>query len=153
MAVKTKKVDKKENETKKMIDELVSKANTALQKMKSLTQEQVDKIVHDMAIAGLDQHMPLAKLAVEETQRGVYEDKITKNIFATEYIHNNIKYNKTVGIIEENEHDGIVSIAEPVVDVCGITPVTNPTSTTIIKSLISIKTRNPIIFTFHPLSH
>ncbi len=150
MAVKTKKVDKKENETKKMIDELVSKANTALQKMKSLTQEQVDKIVHDMAIAGLDQHMPLAKLAVEETQRGVYEDKITKNIFATEYIHNNIKYNKTVGIIEENEHDGIVSIAEPVGVVCGITPVTNPTSTTLFKSLISIKTRNPIIFAFHP---
>ena len=150
MEVKTKKGDKKENETKKMIDELVSKANTALQKMKSLTQEQVDKIVHDMAIAGLDQHMPLAKLAVEETQRGVYEDKITKNIFATEYIHNNIKYNKTVGIIEENEHDGIVSIAEPVGVVCGITPVTNPTSTTLFKSLISIKTRNPIIFAFHP---
>ena len=150
MAIKEKEVINKQNETKKMIDELVSKANTALQKMKSLTQEQVDKIVHDMAIAGLDQHMPLAKLAVEETQRGVYEDKITKNIFATEYIHNNIKYNKTVGIIEENEHDGIVSIAEPVGVVCGITPVTNPTSTTLFKSLISIKTRNPIIFAFHP---
>lgn len=150
MAVKEKEIIKKQNETEKMIDELVTKANTALQKMKSFTQEQIDNIVHDMAIAGLDQHMSLAKLAVQETKRGVYEDKITKNIFATEYIHNNIKYNKTVGVIEENEHDGIVIIAEPVGVVCGITPVTNPTSTTLFKSLISIKTRNPIIFAFHP---
>lgn len=143
---KTQKMDP----TTKMIDELVSKANVALKKMKSLTQEEVDHIVHEMAIAGLDQHMPLAKLAVEETGRGVYEDKITKNIFATEYIHNSIKYNKTVGVIDENEQEGIVSIAEPVGVVCGITPVTNPTSTTLFKSLISIKTRNPIIFAFHP---
>src|SRR5690625_2122812 len=149
MTLKEKESSKKD-QTTKMIDDLVSKGNKALEKMKQLNQEQIDEIVKAMAIAGLDQHMPLAKLAVQETERGVYEDKITKNIFATEYIHNNIKYNKTVGVIEENEHDGIVSIADPVGVVCGITPVTNPTSTTMFKSLISIKTRNPIIFAFHP---
>src|SRR5690625_3792231 len=133
-----------------MIDDLVTKGNKALEKMKQLDQATIDIIVNEMALAGLDQHMALAKLAIEETKRGVYEDKIIKNIFATEYIHNNIKYNKTVGVIEENELDGIVSIAEPVGVVCGITPVTNPTSTTMFKALIAIKTRNPIIFAFHP---
>ncbi|PIB57856.1 hypothetical protein AOA60_20615, partial [Pseudomonas sp. 2822-17] len=77
-------------------------------------QESVDNIVKEMALAGLDQHMPLAKMAVVETKRGVYEDKIIKNIFATEYIYNAIKYNKTVGIISENEHEEIIEIAEPV---------------------------------------
>lgn len=149
MTLKKKELSKVE-QTSKMVDDLVDKANHALEEMKLLDQEKIDKIVQDMALAGLDQHMPLAKLAIQETQRGVYEDKIIKNIFATEYIHNNIKYNKTVGVIEENEHDGVVSIAEPVGVVCGITPVTNPTSTTLFKSLISIKTRNPIIFAFHP---
>jgi len=149
MTLKEKHLSKVE-QTSKMVDDLVGKANHALEEMKLLDQEKIDMIVQDMALAGLDQHMPLAKLAVQETQRGVYEDKIIKNIFATEYIHNNIKYNKTVGVIEENKHDGIVSIAEPVGVVCGITPVTNPTSTTLFKSLISIKTRNPIIFAFHP---
>src|SRR5690625_2261102 len=133
-----------------MIDDLVTKGNKALEKMKQLDQATIDIIVNEMALAGLDQHMALAKLAIEETKRGVYEDKIIKNIFATEYIHNNIKYNKTVGVIEENDYDGIISIAEPVGVVCGITPVTNPTSTTMFKALIAIKTRNPIIFAFHP---
>lgn len=133
-----------------MIDELVSNGQKALDEIKELDQEAIDNIVREMALAGLDQHMPLAKLAIEETNRGVYEDKIIKNIFATEYIYHNIKYDKTVGIIEENEHDDVVSIAEPVGVICGITPVTNPTSTTMFKALISIKTRNPIIFAFHP---
>lgn len=149
MTLKQKEKTKNEQVTK-MIDNLVIKANKALEEMKNLDQETIDIIVNEMALAGLDQHMPLAKLAIEETERGVYEDKIIKNIFATEYIHNNIKYNKTVGVIEENEHDGIVSIAEPVGVVCGITPVTNPTSTTMFKALIAIKTRNPIVFAFHP---
>lgn len=133
-----------------MIDDLVNNGKKALDEIKKLDQETIDSIVKEMALAGLDQHMPLAKLAIEETKRGIYEDKIIKNIFATEYIYHNIKYDKTVGIIDINEHDDVVSIAEPVGVICGITPVTNPTSTTMFKALISIKTRNPIIFAFHP---
>ncbi|MFP3122628.1 bifunctional acetaldehyde-CoA/alcohol dehydrogenase [Ectobacillus funiculus] len=137
-------------DTSAMIHELVQNGQKALQQLSTFTQEQIDTIVHEMALAGLDQHMPLAKLAVEETGRGIYEDKITKNIFATEYIWHSIKNNKTVGIIYEDEQAGIIEIAEPVGVVAGVTPVTNPTSTTMFKALIAIKTRNPIIFAFHP---
>ncbi|MDT3427440.1 acetaldehyde dehydrogenase/alcohol dehydrogenase [Paenibacillus forsythiae] len=132
------------------IQTLVDKAKKAQEAFMALDQEQVDKIVHAMALAGLDKHMYLAKLAVEETGRGVYEDKITKNIFATEYIYHGIKYDKTVGVIEDNPYDSFQKIAEPVGIVMGITPVTNPTSTTMFKALIAAKTRNPIIFGFHP---
>lgn len=137
-------------DTSAMIHELVQNGQKALQQLSTFTQEQIDTIVHEMALAGLDQHMPLAKLAVEETGRGIYEDKITKNIFATEYIWHSIKHNKTVGIIYEDEQAGIIEIAEPVGVVAGVTPVTNPTSTTMFKALIALKTRNPIIFAFHP---
>lgn len=139
-----------EKEVMQQIDEMVKKAQVALDEYMKLDQDQVNHIVHQMALAGLDQHMPLAKLAVEETGRGVYEDKIIKNIFATEYIWHDIKYHKTVGIIDEEKQEGITVIAEPVGVVCGVTPVTNPTSTTMFKSLICAKTRNPIIFGFHP---
>ncbi|WP_251553711.1 bifunctional acetaldehyde-CoA/alcohol dehydrogenase [Neobacillus muris] len=150
MAVPEKAVKEQQNVTK-MIDQLVDNARKALNEFRSIqTQESIDEIVKQMALAGLDQHMTLAKLAVEETKRGVYEDKIIKNMFATEYVYHNIKYNKTVGIIGENEHEGIIEIAEPVGVIAGVTPVTNPTSTTMFKALISIKTRNPIIFAFHP---
>ncbi len=132
------------------IQGLIDKANRAKEKFMKLDQEQVDGIVQAMAMAGLEKHMQLAKMAVEETGRGVYEDKIIKNLFATEYIHNSIKYDKTVGIIEDNAYDSFQKIAEPIGIIMGITPVTNPTSTTIFKALISIKTRNPIIFGFHP---
>ena len=115
-----------------------------------LNQEQVDSIAHAMALAGLDNHTRLAKLAVEETGRGVYEDKIIKNLFATEYIWHDIKNQKTVGIIEDDELSGIIQIAEPVGIVAGVTPVTNPTSTTMFKAMIAAKARNPIIFGFHP---
>ena len=101
-------------------------------------------------MAGLEHHMELAKMAVEETGRGIYEDKITKNMFATEYIYHSIKYDKTVGIINENEEEGYEEIAEPIGIIAGITPVTNPTSTTMFKSIIAAKTRNVIIFGFHP---
>lgn len=145
-------VDVKEvkNTVSETIDCLVENGLKALKEFKGFDQEQIDVIVKEMALAGLDQHMPLAKLAVEETGRGVYEDKIIKNMFATEYVYHNIKYDKTVGIVNENEHEGIIEIAEPVGVVAGVTPVTNPTSTTMFKALISIKTRNPIIFAFHP---
>ncbi|MCY8952594.1 bifunctional acetaldehyde-CoA/alcohol dehydrogenase [Bacillus cereus] len=149
MVVKEKVVNEMQ-EVKKMIDTLVNNGQQALQALESFTQEEIDNIVHEMALAGVDQHMPLAKLAVEETGRGVYEDKCIKNIFATEYIWHSIKQDKTVGIIHEDPHEEIIEIAEPVGVVAGVTPVTNPTSTTMFKALIAIKTRNPIIFAFHP---
>ncbi len=135
---------------KHMIDDLVARAKVASEEYLKLDQETVNKIVKDMAMAGLDNHMKLAKMAVEETGRGIYEDKITKNMFATEYIYHNIKYDKTVGVISENEEEGYEEIAEPIGIIAGVTPVTNPTSTTMFKSLIAAKTRNVIIFGFHP---
>ncbi|HAP4818502.1 TPA: bifunctional acetaldehyde-CoA/alcohol dehydrogenase [Enterococcus faecalis] len=149
--VKTVKKEKTETvDVSSMIDELATKANVALKAMEDFTQEQVDHIVHQMAMAALDQHMPLAKMAVEETGRGIYEDKAIKNMYASEYIWNNIKHDKTVGVINKDEQTGLMEIAEPVGVVCGVTPTTNPTSTTIFKSLIALKTRNPIVFAFHP---
>lgn len=139
-----------QNDVAATIDGYVAKAQQALEEYMKLDQEQVDAIVKAMALAGLDQHMPLAKLAYEETGRGVLEDKIIKNMFATEYIWHSIKYAKTVGIVDENEMEGYVEVAEPVGIVCGVTPVTNPTSTTMFKSMICAKGRNPIIFGFHP---
>ncbi|AIQ70016.1 bifunctional acetaldehyde-CoA/alcohol dehydrogenase [Paenibacillus graminis] len=140
----------KQTTAEEYIQTLVDKAKKAQEAYMQLDQEQVNTIVHAMALAGLDKHMYLAKLAVEETGRGVYEDKITKNIFATEYIWHGIKYDKTVGVVEDNQYDSFQKIAEPVGIVMGITPVTNPTSTTMFKALIAAKTRNPIIFGFHP---
>ena len=133
-----------------MIDGYVTKAQKALDEFMALNQEQIDAIVKAMTLAGLDKHMELAKMAVEETGRGVYEDKITKNMFATEYVYHSIKNEKTVGVIAENDLEDYEIIAEPVGVVCGVTPVTNPTSTTMFKALISVKSRNPIIFGFHP---
>ena len=132
------------------VDALVAKAQDALAAYMEMTQEQVDEVVHAMTLAGLDQHMHLAKLAVEETGRGIAEDKVIKNIFSTEYIWHSIKNLKSVGVVEENDLEGFIEIAEPVGVVAGVTPVTNPTSTTLFKSLICAKTRNPVIFAFHP---
>lgn len=132
------------------IDAMVGQATRALEAFYSYDQEQVDAIVKAMTLAGIAQHMKLAKMAVEETGRGVYEDKIIKNLFATEYIYNSIRNEKTVGVIYENEHEDYVEVAEPVGVIAGVTPVTNPTSTTMFKSIIAVKTRNPIIFAFHP---
>jgi len=143
-------VEEQEQKVKQMIDELVEKAKIASREYLKLDQETVDNIIKAMSMAGLEHHMELAKMAVEETGRGIYEDKITKNMFATEYIYHSIKYEKTVGIINENDEDDYVEIAEPVGIIAGVTPVTNPTSTTMFKSIISAKTRNVIIFGFHP---
>ncbi len=139
-----------EKEIEQMINDLVEKAKVASQEYLKLDQETVNNITKAMAMAGLENHMRLAKMAVEETKRGIYEDKITKNMFATEYIYHSIKYEKTVGIIDENVEDDYVEIAEPIGIIAGVTPVTNPTSTTMFKSIISAKTRNVIIFGFHP---
>ena len=135
-----------------VIDELAIKGVEALNEMADFTQEQVDHIVHHAAIAALDKHMYLAKLAVDETGRGIYEDKAIKNMYASEYIWNSIKNDKTVGVIAEDKGQGLVSIAEPVGVICGVTPTTNPTSTTIFNALIALKTRNSIVFAFHPSS-
>ena len=101
-----------------MIDGYVAKAQKALNEFMALNQEQIDAIVKAMTLAGLDKHMELAKMAVEETGRGVYEDKITKNMFATEYVYHSIKNEKTVGVIAENDLEDYEIIAEPVGVVC-----------------------------------
>ncbi|MBM7820690.1 acetaldehyde dehydrogenase/alcohol dehydrogenase [Cellulosimicrobium cellulans] len=132
------------------IDGLVERARKALDQYMSLTQEDVDRIVLKASVAGLHQHGHLAQMAVAETGRGVFEDKATKNIFACEHVPNSMANLKTVGVIGRDELTGVVEIAEPVGVVCAVTPVTNPTSTTIFKSLIALKTRNPVVFAFHP---
>ena len=134
----------------KEVDNLVKKAQVALKKFEELNQEQVDHIVAKASVAALNKHLVLAKLAVEETHRGLVEDKATKNIFACEHITNHLAKQRTVGIIREDDVEGITEIAEPVGVVAGVTPVTNPTSTAIFKSLIALKTRCPIVFGFHP---
>lgn len=137
-------------DVKAMIDNLVENANKALEQYLLLDQEKIDEITKQMSIQGHAKQMDLAKLAIDETKRGIYEDKITKNIFATEYVYHSIKYEKTVGVISENEEEDYIEIAEPVGIIAGVTPVTNPTSTAMFKSIIAAKTRNPIIFAFHP---
>ena len=132
------------------VDKLVKNAQKALDEFLNLDQEKVDYIVAKCSVAGLDHHGTLAAKAIEETKRGVFEDKATKNLFACEYVVNNMRHLKTVGVIKDDPVTGITEIADPIGVVCGITPVTNPTSTVIFKSLICLKTRNPIIFAFHP---
>ncbi len=142
--------DEERREVQEMVDKLIERAKKASEEYKKLDQETVDNIVKKMSMAGLDNHMRLAKMAVEETGRGIYEDKITKNMFATEYIYHSIKYDKTVGEIEVNNEEGYSLVAEPIGIIAGVTPVTNPTSTTMFKSMIAAKTRNVIVFGFHP---
>ena len=132
------------------IDALVAGATKALAAYASFTQADIDHIVKKASVAALNQHGQLAKLAIEETGRGVFEDKAVKNLFACEHVTNSMSETKTVGIISRDEITGIVEIAEPVGVVCAMVPVTNPTSTAIFKSLIALKTRNPIVFAFHP---
>ncbi|WP_040977111.1 bifunctional acetaldehyde-CoA/alcohol dehydrogenase [Necropsobacter massiliensis] len=132
------------------VNALVEKGLVALDEFRLLDQKQVDYIVAKASVAALDQHGILAMHAYEETGRGVFEDKATKNLFACEYVVNNMRNLKTVGIISEDDVTGITEIADPVGVICGITPTTNPTSTAIFKSLIALKTRNPIVFAFHP---
>lgn len=132
------------------VNALVEKGLVALEEFRQLDQQQVDYIVAKASVAALDQHGVLAMHAYEETGRGVFEDKATKNLFACEYVVNNMRNLKTVGVISEDDVTGITEIADPVGVVCGITPTTNPTSTAIFKALISLKTRNPIVFAFHP---
>jgi acetaldehyde dehydrogenase / alcohol dehydrogenase len=150
MAVIERELEKQQLEM--MMNRLADNSISALTQFRSYNQEMVDEVVKQMALTGLENHVNLAKMAVEETKRGILEDKIAKNMFATEMIYNSIRNLKTAGIISENVHEGTLEIAEPVGVIAALVPVTNPTSTVIYKSLISLKTRNPIIFAFHPLS-
>ncbi|MEV7179014.1 bifunctional acetaldehyde-CoA/alcohol dehydrogenase [Kitasatospora sp. NPDC093679] len=132
------------------VDTLVAHALTALREYADSTQEQIDHIVKKASLAALAQHTGLAVLAVEETGRGLFEDKAVKNVFACENVTHVMARTRTVGVVRRDDIEGIVEIAEPVGVVAGVTPVTNPTSTTIFKSLLALKTRNPIVFAFHP---
>lgn len=132
------------------INALVEQGQQALAEYASFTQEQVDHIVRKASVAALHHHGDLAVMAVEETGRGLFEDKAVKNMFACEHVTHSIIKQRTVGVISHDDITGITEIADPVGVICALTPVTNPTSTAIFKALIALKTRNPIIFGFHP---
>ena len=135
------------------VDALVAKMEAmreAQREFATFTQEQVDKIFYEAASAANKMRLPLAKMAVEETGMGVVEDKVIKNNYAAEYIYNAYKETKTCGIIEEDKAYGIKKLAEPIGIVAAVIPTTNPTSTAIFKTLISLKTRNAIIISPHP---
>lgn len=142
--------EQKKLAAEKMTAELVKKAQIAENEFKTYSQEQVDKIVAAMALAASEKSLTLAHEAVDETGRGVVEDKDTKNHFASEAVFNKIKDDKTVGVIAEDPVAGSVTLAAPLGVLAGIVPTTNPTSTTIFKSMLAAKTRNTIIFAFHP---
>lgn len=140
------------SEAEKEVDGLVQRALVALDEYQSFDQKKIDYIVAKASIDALHAHLELAKMAVDETGRGMVEDKATKNIFACEHITHHLANQRTVGVINESDVDGITEIAEPVGVVAGVTPVTNPTSTAIFKALIALKTRCPIVFGFHPFA-
>ena len=136
-------------DTVEKVDELIERVRKAQQIYATYTQEQVDKIFFEAAIAANMKRIPLAKMAVEETGMGIVEDKTIKNHFASEYIYNAYRDVKTCGVIEDDRQFGIRKIAEPVGLICAIVPTTNPTSTAIFKCLMALKTRNGIIVSPH----
>ena len=136
--------------TAEELEALVARVKAAQQKFASFTQKQVDHIFRSAALAAADARIPLAKLAVEETGMGVIEDKVIKNHFASEYIYNKYKDEKTCGILDQDDEAGTITIAEPMGIICAIIPTTNPTSTAIFKALCCLKTRNGIIISPHP---
>ncbi len=132
------------------LESLVVQARRAAAAFTQYTQEDVDRIVKPMVVAGLEQAQYLARLAVEETGLGVLEDKALKNMVATEFVYNYVKDKKTVGAIREFPERGIVEVAEPIGVIFSLTPITNPTSTVLFKCIMAIKTRNAAIFSPHP---
>jgi len=132
------------------LERLVNQARTAAAVFTQFSQEDVDRIVKPMVLAGLEQAQYLARLAVEETKLGVVEDKVLKNMCATEFTYNYIKDKRTVGIIREFPERNLVEMAEPIGVIFSITPITNPTSTVLFKCIMAIKTRNAVIFSPHP---
>lgn len=134
------------------LDQLVSQAKTAAAVFTQFTQEDVDRIVKAMVLAGLEQAQYLARLAIEETRLGVMEDKVIKNMVATEFTYNYVKDKRTVGVIREFPDRNLVEMAEPIGVIFSLTPITNPTSTVLFKCIMAIKTRNAVIFSPHPKS-
>lgn len=134
------------------LDQLVSQAKTAAAVFTQFTQEDVDRIVKAMVLAGLEQAQYLARLAIEETRLGVMEDKVIKNMVATEFTYNYIKDKRTVGVIREFPDRNLLEMAEPIGVIFSLTPITNPTSTVLFKCIMAIKTRNAVIFSPHPKS-
>ena len=132
------------------LNALVARVEKAQRQFATYSQEQVDAIFCRAALAAAGERIPLAQMAVEETGMGVVEDKVIKNHFASEYIFNKYKDEKTCGVLSEDDEAGTMTVAEPVGVICGIIPTTNPTSTAIFKALIALKTRNGIIFSPHP---
>src|SRR6201981_3464620 len=132
------------------LERVVSRARTAAAVFTQFTQEDVDRIVKAMVLAGLAQAQPLARLAVEETKLGVMEDKVLKNMVATEFVYDYIKEKRTVGVIREIPERNLVEIADPIGVIFSLTPITNPTSTALFKCIMAIKTRNAVIFRPHP---
>ena len=132
------------------LEGLVSQARTAAAVFTQCTQEDVDGIVKPMVLAGLEQVQNLARLAIEETRLGVLEDKVLKNLVATEFVYNYVKDKRTVGIIREFPERGLVELAEPIGVIFSLIPITNPTSTVLFKCIMAIKTRNAVIFSPHP---
>ena len=132
------------------LEETLKKVRSAQEEFSKFSQDKVDEIFKAVAIAANSARIPLAKMAVEETGMGVVEDKVIKNHYASEYIYNKYKSEKTCGIIEEDKSYGIKKIAEPIGVIAAVIPTTNPTSTVIFKTLISLKTRNGIIISPHP---
>ena len=128
----------------------MAEVRAAQQEYATYTQDQVDEIFFQVAMAANQARIPLAKMAAEETGIGVAEDKVIKNHFASEYIYNKYKDAKTCGVIDKDDAFGITKIAEPLGVLAGIIPTTNPTSTAIFKCLIALKTRNAIVFSPHP---
>lgn len=134
----------------KSLEKMLNRVRTAQEKFASYTQEQVDKIFFAAAAAADKARITLAKMAVEETGMGVFEDKVIKNHYAAEYIYNKYKDAKTCGVIERDEAFGYTRIAEPIGVLAAVIPTTNPTSTAIFKALICLKTRNGLIISPHP---
>jgi acetaldehyde dehydrogenase / alcohol dehydrogenase len=132
------------------LEGLVSEARTAAAVFTQCTQEDVDRIVKPMVLAGLEQVQNLARLAIEETKLGVLEDKVLKNLVATEFVYNYVKDKRTVGMIREFPERGLVELAEPIGVIFSLIPITNPTSTVLFKCIMAVKTRNAVIFSPHP---
>lgn len=147
---KTKQAQNESNEGAGEIRALVQGVREAQQQFSTYSQEQVDSIFKAAAQAANEARLELAKFAVEETGMGVFEDKVIKNHYAAEYIYNRYKGEKTCGVVEEDEANGYVRIAEPIGVAAAIIPTTNPTSTTIFKALICLKTRNGLVLSPHP---
>ena len=132
------------------LQKVLEKVRNAQKEYAKFSQERVDKIFQKAAIKANEMRILLAKMAVEETGMGVLEDKVIKNHYAAEYVYNKYKYEKTCGVIEQDENYGIKKIAEPVGVIAAVIPTTNPTSTAIFKTLLALKTRNGIIISPHP---